>query len=205
MAMGDEILVVSRDKLLGGMAFEGFLPIESHDFCPEILGKFEYRTRTKELETDDSWQQPIPYVWVVSLGRKEVFLYVRSRTGGEGRLFDKYSGGVGGHIDKSTEELSENPLLSAMMRELKEEVKMEAYPNPRIIGFINFNDLVEAVHFGVVALADTDGEVSPLEDMAEGRFYSLEEAEKILSNPANDVERWTLASWPKVKEILEKC
>ena len=161
--------------------------------------------RTKELENDRSWQQPIPYVWLLNPITKQVFLYKRSTTGNEGRLYNKFSGGVGGHIDKK--ELVENgsdPLTQAMMRELEEETIIAKYPIPKIIGYLNYNSGVEDVHFGVVAVGETTHDVKPAEDMAHGQFYSIEEVEKIFADSVNDVEKWTIASWPFIKDYLSK-
>src|SRR3989344_3356039 len=203
MGMGDEILVVKRDVLFKDGDFEGFISEKINDYLKIILNNFEYRIRTKELENNRFWQQPIPYVWLVNSKTKKVFLYKRSTTGNEGRLYNKFSGGVGGHIDKR--ELVEgngDPLTQAMMRELEEETIIAEYPIPKVVGFINYNSGVEDVHFGVVAIGETTNDVKPAEDMAHGEFYSIEEAEEIISNPLNNIERWTLASWPFVKNYL---
>jgi predicted NUDIX family phosphoesterase len=202
MALGEDILVVKKEVLFKNGEFEGFLPLAKKNYLSIILDNSEYQKRTPELESDGTWQQPIPYVWIVNEKQKKVFLYKRATTGNEGRLHNKYSGGVGGHIDRATEDKSENPIITAMMRELKEEVVMKNYPMPEIIGFLNLRAGVEEVHFGIVAIAKTDGEVAPAEDMAEGKFYSLEEADFLLSNTENDVEKWTRVSWPFVKKKL---
>jgi len=89
-----------------------------------------------------------------------------------------------------------------MMRELKEEVVMNNYPSPKIIGFLNLNYEVHAVHFGLVAIGETEEDVKPAEDMSHGKFYSIEEINSLFSNPENDVEEWTRISWPFVKNNL---
>jgi predicted NUDIX family phosphoesterase len=202
MGMGEDILVVKRELLFKDKSFEGFLPLADFDYFSVIMGNFEYQTRTEELEHNKEWQQPTTYVWIINPQTKNVFLYKRSKTGNEGRLYDKYSGGVGGHIDKVTEEYSKNPIMDAMVRELKEEVSMNEYPLPEVIGFIKLLGGIEEFHFGIVGLAKTTQEVEPAEDMAFGKFYSLEEASSILESSQTNVERWTLASWPHIKKII---
>jgi predicted NUDIX family phosphoesterase len=205
MGMGDEILVVKRDVLFKDRDFEGFEPAESNDFMKQILENIEYQVRTNELENDRTWQQPIPYVWLVNPKTKNVFLYKRDMTGNEGRLYNKYSGGVGGHVDKKDiVEGKGDEITQAMMRELEEETIIEEYPTPKIVGYINYNSDVEDVHFGIVAIGETTHDVRPAEDMAHGQFYSIEEVEKIFSNSENDVEKWTIASWPFIKDYLNK-
>lgn len=199
-----EILAVKRRDLFKNKEFLGFLPLDKSDFLLSILKNFEYKERSS-LEDDSSHKQIIPYVWLVNRKAKKVFVYKRAVTGSEARLHNKYSGGVGGHIDKDTEINSQDPIFDAMMRELKEELVMNNYPAPKIVGFINDeSDAVNSVHFGVVAIAETEEEAKPAEDMASGEFYSIQDIEGIFSNPENNIENWTKLSWPFVKEYLSK-
>lgn len=201
--MPREILVVKKEELFNEVHFQGFCNINMKDFTELILEKFEYQERNNDLENNPAWKQIIPYVWVVNPKTKKVFLYKRSTEGGEGRLHNKYSGGVGGHIDKDTEENSENPIVDAMMRELKEEIQLENYPTPKFVGFLNDDiDTVGQVHFGVVALAETEEDVKPLQHMEHGNFYTIDEVEKLLSDKNNELEGWSKFSWPFVKNYL---
>jgi predicted NUDIX family phosphoesterase len=203
MGMGVDILVVQRKKLFCDKIFQGFMPVDVHDFLKGIEEKWEYQNRTEELEKDDSFKQLIPYVWIINPNENKVFLYKRATTGNEGRLYNKYSGGVGGHVDKIEER--GDPITNAMMRELREEVNMYSYPSPKIVGFLNDDsEDVGKVHFGVVAIAETTEEVTPLEDMQHGKFFKVEDVEKVFSNPENKVEGWTSLSWPYVRNYLDK-
>jgi predicted NUDIX family phosphoesterase/thymidylate synthase ThyX len=201
--MVKEILVVERGLLFDDKHFQGFLPISERDFSATISKNYQYKERNDELEADSNFKQIIPYVWIVNPLTKQVFFYKRAVDSGytEQRLKDKWSGGVGGHIDK---EKTSDPIFVSMMRELKEEVKMDEYPVPKIIGFLNddSND-VGKVHFGAIAIAETTRSVEKgSQEMAHGQFYSLEEIEKIFSDPNNIIEDWTKISWPPVKEHL---
>ena len=212
--MVKEALVVKRDTLLKDKSFEGFLPVLEYDYFPLILRHFEYHPRGEQLEHDVSLKQIIPYVWIVNPRQKTVFLYKRSPNGNgkhgeyrEIRYLNKYAGGVGGHIDRDTEEGVSDPVQHAMMRELEEEVEMPLYPQPKIIGYLNDNtDGLGMVHFGIVALAETHGPVScrSAEGLSSGAFYSIDEVEHILATPTNEVENWTRLSWSFVKAYLLK-
>lgn len=201
--MSRDILCIKRETLFQEKNFQGFCSIDDENFLKTILANFEYLDRTEELENNREIQQIIPYVWIINPKTKKAFIYKRAKTGNEGRLYNKFSGGVGGHIDRDTEENTKDPITAAMMREMKEEVIMNDYPSPKFIGFIN-DDLEEVgkVHFGVVALAETEEEIRPAEDMAHGEFLSIEEIEKTFNNPENTIESWTLISWPFIKEKL---
>lgn len=201
--MPEEILVIPRSILFAEKQFEGFCPISEKNFLNTILACSEYKERAP-MEINPEFQQPIPYVWIINPKTRRVFIYKRSGGGGEGRLHNKYSGGVGGHIDKITEAGSRNPIADAMMRELKEEVAMTNYPTPKFVGFINDDsNEVGQVHFGVVAIAETEEPVRPIMHMAEGDFQPIEEIEKIFSDPNNNIEPWTQISWPFVKSYVE--
>jgi predicted NUDIX family phosphoesterase len=200
--MGREILVVKRDVLLGADSFTGFLLLGNVDFLSRIQKHFEYRERTDALEHDNAWQQPIPYVWLLKPSTRQVFLYKRAVIGGEARLHNRYSGGIGGHIDKDTEETSMNPLQDAMMRELHEELTLAHYPTPTIIGFLKYHSGVEDVHFGIVAVAETEETPFPADGMAEGKFYTVQEVETLLADPAAQFDLWTKGSWDVIKQRL---
>lgn len=200
--MGREILVVKREVLFKEKEFTGFLPLSAYDFLSVILHNIEYRERNEALEHDNAWQQPIPYVWLLKPSTKEVFLYKRAITGGEQRLHNRYSGGIGGHIDKDTEETSVNPIQDAMMRELREELTMNQYPVPMIIGFLKYHSGVEDVHFGVVAVAETEETLLPADGMAEGRFHTVAEVEALLQDPSAQFDPWTKGSWDVIKARL---
>ncbi len=212
--MGKEALVVRRDILFGGKEFQGFLHLDKTDYISVILNKNNhfYYLRGDELEKNKELKQIIPYVWIVNPLEKSVFLYKRipskknNKEYKEKRYLDKYSGGVGGHIDRDTEERVSNPISNAMMRELREEIIMKNYPSPRLMGYLNDDsDSLGSVHFGIVAIAETMENVKARksEGLSADRFYSIEETDEIFSNPNNEVESWTRISWPFIKEYLK--
>ncbi|HLD80983.1 MAG TPA: NUDIX domain-containing protein [archaeon] len=198
--MAKEILVVKRDALFNSGHFTGFAPLGEMDYLGAIRENAEYRERNDELENNPAFKQPIPYVWIINPHDGKVFAYKRAKKGyDEERLKDKWSCGLGGHVDKTDEG---DALKAAMNRELREEVTMAEYPVPRVVGFVNFEHGVHAVHFGVVSVAEAGGPVGKgSEEMAECGFYSIEELESLMSDPRNDFEEWTTASWPFVKKL----
>ena len=93
------------------------------------------------------------------------------------------------------------------MRELKEEVIMENYPEPQLLGYINDDsDSLGRVHFGIVAIAKTYERVKSQksEGLDFGSFYSINEIEEIFKDSNNEVENWTRISWPFVRDYLQK-
>jgi len=201
-----KILVVKRQVLFSGDCFEGFVSCDEKDFMPMILGASEYLSRSS-AEGDSSWKQMIPYIWLIDKKNKKIFLY--RRAGGvnyrEERLGNKLSCGIGGHVDKIADD-SDNPIVSAMLRKLQEEVDLDVYPEPKIIGYINDEgDSVGREHFGVVGIAEVKCNVKlDGDDIVEGRWISLDEAEKLFDDNNSEVEGWTRMSWPYIKEYLKK-
>ena len=201
-----KILVVKRDDLFKDHHFEGFLELEKKDYINFILNNHYYEERSDDLENNPKHIQIIPYVWIVNPQTKKAFIYKRSlgKDYQETRHVNRYSGGVGGHIDLV--ENIKNPILHSMDRELKEELTMNNYPEAKFIGYINDDsDIYNKVHFGIIAIAETLEQVEPTDDGIEsGSFYSIEEIENLFSDPDSEVENWTQHSWPCVKEYLEK-
>ena len=199
-----KILVVKRDDLFGENHFEGFRPLGEHDFIGHILGNHYYEERNDELENNTEHLQIIPYVWIINPLLKKAFIYQRSlgKDYQETRHVNRYSGGVGGHIDE--EEHEGDPIIHAMNRELREELVMNDYPNAKFIGYINDDsDMYNKVHFGIIGLAETHEDVIPTDDgIKSGSFYSIEEIERLFEDPDSEVESWTKLSWPHVKRYI---
>ena len=65
-------------------------------FCKPSAEHGEFRPRA-EAETDPSWKQLIPYL--VLRDGERIFLMRRTKAGGDERLHDRYTIGVGGHVN----------------------------------------------------------------------------------------------------------
>lgn len=76
-------------------------------------------------ETDESLLQLLPYI-VVYQG-EEIFMYRRGKGGGELRLHDQLSIGVGGHVDSETDLYKDNKpmLLKHLQDEASREIEEE--------------------------------------------------------------------------------
>jgi predicted NUDIX family phosphoesterase len=94
------VYVVPRSELFREFYPQGLVPFGPErsrgDFetCLAVHGFYVERARA---EREPAWKQVIPYAVVVR--GSEVLLMKRLRKGGEGRLFDKLSIGVGGHLN----------------------------------------------------------------------------------------------------------
>jgi predicted NUDIX family phosphoesterase len=112
--------------------------------------------RRSELEEDPSFKQIIPYA-IISNKQQEQSYYLFRRTSGqtEKRLHNKFSLGVGGHMNPDDSmESKEQYLIDELKRELFEEVKLLngcQIENIEFIGFINDDTIpVGRVHIGLL-------------------------------------------------------
>jgi predicted NUDIX family phosphoesterase len=114
------------------------------------------------MEPDRSWKQVIPYL--VLRDGERYFLMRRTQAGGDARLHDRWSIGVGGHLNPGYGDLA-----GGLRREWREEVAADFEPEFTLIGLLNDDTTdVGSVHVGAVYLAD-----------AGGRSVSIRETEKL--------------------------
>jgi len=182
----EEVLVIPADVLFRSGEWFG-LHTDVAAF-QRILGDaqfLEYRPRSI-VETDPSVKQLIPYA-ILRRG-KEIFAYRRSKAGGENRLHDLWSIGVGGHICRDDGDVGETAYQTGFLRELDEEVAITGPFEQRIIGLLyDPRTPVGSVHVGVVHVVDLQG-------AAKARDPSLADAEfRTINSLLKDRDR--LETW----------
>lgn len=150
----EEVLVVPRDRLLARGPVHGLSRDGLDGYLAAIAAHATFRARG-EVEQDPSWKQIIPYL-VIRSG-DGVFLFQRTSSGGEARLYGRHSIGVGGHINRADVEGEGDPVRAGLRRELEEELEINTPWTARLIGVLN-DDLepVGQVHFGLVFLVETN-------------------------------------------------
>lgn len=154
-AAGDElVLAVPRRLLLDAAyaehAWRGVLDVDPERFLERTRMNGAFRPR-REAEDDPTWKQVIPYL-VVRDGDRYLLMR-RTRAGGDARLFERYSIGVGGHLNPG-----DGDVLGALRREWNEELDADFVPAFRFVGLLNDDeDPVGAVHLGFVYAADVGG------------------------------------------------
>jgi predicted NUDIX family phosphoesterase len=164
--MSDElVLVVPRDRIMGSRSWRGVLPPEAAPGLEIISreGRFEPRAA---MERDPRFKQVIPYL--VLRDRDRYFLMRRTRAGGDARLHDLFSIGVGGHLNPG-----DGDLAGGLAREWAEELDAAFVPEFRLLGLLNDDDTaVGRVHLGVVYLAEAGGRPVAVRETEklEGRF-----------------------------------
>jgi predicted NUDIX family phosphoesterase len=165
-----------------------------------------YAERTSALK------QVIPYNVVVRDG--EVLCLRRSKQGGEARLHDKLSIGVGGHINPidlpapgdAPGSERRDPIPAATRREVaEEELEIEGEWSARAIGILNDDsNPVGAVHVGLVQVLEVHGAVAVSEtEQLSGQFASVRELTTMLAGGAN-FETWSSLLIPHLGHILRE-
>lgn len=184
--MDERILVVDRSHLFRNetLAFQGVLM--DKDSVKYIMKRFKnYRVvRRGDAEENKALKQPIPYA-IITRG-DEVFVYKRLTGGGETRLHDSLSIGVGGHMNRTNDVRDWNTnLMINLYRELTEELEIvvdSPFEEPEIIGLINDDENeVGQVHIGILAVLNLpeDAEVTVREtDKLEGYWIRTKDLTK---------------------------
>ena len=146
----ERVLVVPRDRIMDARGWRGILESGAAPFLDVIAaeGRFEPRAA---MERDPRFKQVIPYLVLRDRGR--YFLMRRTRAGGDERLHDRFSIGVGGHLNPGDMDLA-----GGLAREWAEELVADFVPEFRLVGFLNDDETeVGRVHLGVVYFAEAAG------------------------------------------------
>jgi predicted NUDIX family phosphoesterase len=196
MAAEEQVLVIERKVFEQVGSFNG-LAFDVDRYLSKIFapGVPRFIPRSK-AEIDPSYKQLIPYVIMACDGK--YLTYVRGKRAGETRLVAKRSIGIGGHINPSEgmplyEKLSETNLsvyLSAVRREVAEEVSIETKYKDKVVALLNDDsNEVGQVHLGIVHLWTLDApKVSRCEQMiTQMAFMTPDELQQV----RDTMETWS--------------
>ena len=147
---GEHVLVVPRAAVLAPPGWHGVRAdgVEAVLAAARSAGRYLPRA---EVERDPGYKQLIPYL-VLRDGAR-YFLMRRTSAGGDARLFERYSIGIGGHVEPG-----DGDLLGGLAREWREEIAADFEPRFVPVGLVNDDTTdVGSVHLGVVFVADVAG------------------------------------------------
>ena len=197
--MADELVLVVPTasvvaELGGGEAWLGIRAAREADLGDLIRREGAFRPRS-EMEADPAWKQVIPYP--VLRDGDAWYLMRRTKAGSDARLHDRYSIGVGGHVNPEDGGL-DGDLTTALRREWHEELVVEFVPTFRFVGLLNDDTTpVGQVHVGLVFEGD-----------AAGRPVAIRESDKLSGGFATSAEVAAVAdrleTWSRLAfEFLE--
>ena len=168
---GDElVLVIPRSAVMDDPGWLGIRSDGLDGFEAVVSREGQFRLR-REVEVDRSWKQVIPYL--VLRDGERYFLMRRTKAGGDARLHDRWSIGVGGHLNPG-----DGDLAGGLRREWREEIRADFEPDFALVGLLNDDTTdVGSVHLGAVYVAD-----------ASGRPVAIREADKLTGGFADPAE-----------------
>jgi predicted NUDIX family phosphoesterase len=187
-------------ELGGGEAWLGIRATGEAALADLIRREGAFRPRV-EMEADPSWKQVIPYP--VLRDGDAWYLMRRTKAGSDARLHDRYSIGVGGHVNPEDGAL-DGDLTAALRREWHEELVVDFVPAFRFVGLLNDDTTpVGEVHVGLVYEGDAAGRPVAIResDKLSGGFVPTAEVAAV----ADRLETWSrlafefLASRPAVR------
>jgi predicted NUDIX family phosphoesterase len=176
------VFVVPRASVADEAGWYGIRTDDLDAFLEALERDGRYEARTA-MEVDPSFKQVIPYL--VLRDGERFFLMRRTKAGVDARLHDRYSIGVGGHLNPG-----DGGVLGGLRREWHEELVAEFEPEFRLVGLLNDDTTdVGAVHIGAVYVADAGGR--PVEiretDKLSGAFAEPAEVEAVVDR----METWS--------------
>jgi predicted NUDIX family phosphoesterase len=184
------VLVVPTSAVIGELGDgESWLGIRaaSESALGELIRRHGAFLPRSAMEDDPSWKQVIPYP--VLRDGDMWFLMRRTRAGTDARLHDRYSIGVGGHVNPDDGGL-DGDLHRALRREWHEELDVDFVPDFRFVGLLNDDSTpVGQVHLGLVYQGDAAGRRVAIRetDKLSGSFVERDEVAAV----ADRLETWS--------------
>jgi predicted NUDIX family phosphoesterase len=169
-----------------GSSWLGIRPAGEGVLADLIRRRGDFRPRSL-VEPDESWKQVIPYP--VLRDGPSWFLMRRTKAGGDARLHDRWSIGVGGHVNPTDGGL-DGDLGGALRREWLEELAVDFVPEFQFVGLLNDDTTpVGRVHLGLVYEADAAGRPVAIRETEKltGAFVPSSEVAAV----ADDLETWS--------------
>ena len=181
--MTDErVLVIPRGAVMADPGWHGIRTDDTEGFQALVAREGHFEPRAV-MEQDRGQKQVIPYL--VLRDGSRYFLMQRTQAGGDARLHDRWSIGVGGHLNPG-----DGDLAGGLRREWAEELAADFLPEFRLVGLLN-DDTTEVggVHLGAVYVADAAGR--PVEiretDKLTGSFATAADVNAV----RDDLETWS--------------
>jgi predicted NUDIX family phosphoesterase len=193
--MDEVIIVAPRNEVFNNekLTFQG---VETNKYNVKQITEHLARTystmRRGDAEVNPAYKQPIPYV-TIKRGN-QVFSYKRLTGGGEARLHNQISIGVGGHCNDVPGLDFNGVVADGLQRELEEELFINKDKlTLTTVGLINDDENeVGKVHIGMLVIGELpEGEEVLVRetDQLLGEWINIED----LRNPDvfNNLESWS--------------
>lgn len=186
------VLVVPRGAVMEDPGWHGVRTDGLEAFQRLVTRESRFVPRAT-AETDRSLKQLIPYL--VLRDGERYFLMRRTRAGGDARLHERFSIGVGGHVNPG-----DGDLLGGLRREWNEELEASFVPEFRLVGLLNDDSTeVGSVHLGAVYLADAAGRPVGIRETHKlsGAFATREEVAAVTER----METWSVLAFELTESL----
>ena len=194
MTGGEQVLVIPRASIMDDPGWLGVRsdPAELDGF-EDLVARHGFFHPRASAENDPSLKQVIPYL--VLRDGERYFLMRRTRAGADARLHDRFSIGVGGHLNPG-----DGDLAGGLRREWREEVEADFEPGFELIGLLNDDTTdVGSVHLGAVYVADAGGQPVAIRetDKLTGRFAEPHEVAEVVDR----METWSALVFEHLERV----
>ena len=179
---GEQVLVVPRASIVPDPGWTG-VRADGVEAALEAVAREGRFVDRAAAEQDPTHKQVIPYL--VLRDGDRWFLMRRTRAGGDARLHDLWSIGVGGHLNPG-----DGDVAGGLRREWAEELVADFEPAFEPVGLLNDDTTaVGSVHVGVVYVADAGGRPVAIRetDKLTGAFATIEEVAAVVDG----METWS--------------
>ena len=168
----EQILVIKRTTLFPQGAWQGLKAVNYVHYAQLIQDNKEFHSRAA-MEQDPVYKQIIPYL--IFTHQDRYFLMQRQAKASETRLQNKFSLGIGGHIN--VEDLSNADIAQWARREFDEEVDFSGTYTIEAVGILNDDsNAVGQVHVGFVYLLHgSSSDISIKSEHKSGEMLTLDE------------------------------
>jgi predicted NUDIX family phosphoesterase len=186
------VLVVPRASLMADPGWHGVRTEGIEDFEAIVRRDGRFLPRPA-MEGDRTWKQVIPYL--VLRDGERYFLMRRTKAGGDARLHDRWSIGVGGHLNPG-----DGDLAGGLRREWREELQADFEPDFRLVGLLNDDSTdVGGVHVGAVYVADAGGRPVAIRetDKLTGEFADPDAVARVVP----DMETWSALAFDELERV----
>ncbi len=167
---GERVLVIPRSSVIDAASWLGVRRDGVDATLAAVAREGRFMARD-EAEQDPTHKQVIPYL--VLRDGERWFLMRRTRAGGDARLHDRWSIGVGGHLNPG-----DGDVPGGLRREWDEELAADFVPAFTPVGLLNDDTTpVGSVHLGIVYMADAAGRPVTIREThkLEGAFAATDE------------------------------
>ncbi|MBF0541122.1 MAG: phosphoesterase [Nitrospirae bacterium] len=188
--MSEQIMVLDRGLINHRLINDKMCLIteDTQELIDIIIEDHRFINRD-EAENNESFKQIIPYV--IIRNSEQYYMLKRTKNQTESRLHNKYSLGIGGHINPVKVEWKDEIIIEGLRKELREEISFKGNYRLEFVGLINDEgSSVSRVHLGLVYIMTVESpeSISVLEtDKMTGQWVNKSD----IVNYYNEFETWS--------------